>query len=149
MIAGQERYRTGIAGQGELMQIRIQSLNTMVSPLGESMNSCDNISPLYQLQDIESHAHFPSYLRRQCCACGWGWNLQAMEVKVFIDGAIADSQVVTVEMEGGMEGGGTCADLIKQLRDQLPSGKGAWHLEEEWQGCSKHSPDYVHIDMYI
>ena len=36
---------------------RIQSLNTMVSPLGERMNSCDNIFFTATVQDIESHAH--------------------------------------------------------------------------------------------
>ena len=59
------------------------------------------------------------------------------------DGAIAGRKEVTVEIETG----GTCADVIKQLENQLPSGKGAWHLEEEWQGCSKltHSR-HVHVD---
>ena len=56
-----------------------------------------------------------------------------MEVRVCTS---LDTREVTLLLDEGA----TCADALRQLKEdlQLPSpGKGAWQLEEEWQGCSE------------
>lgn len=60
-----------------------------------------------------------------------------MELKVLTEGVLPDTCEVVLEVREGA----TCGEVIKQLAEeyyqQVPSRKGAWQLEEEWQGCSK------------
>ena len=56
-------------------------------------------------------------------------------VSICTEGVLADIYEVLVEVGEGT----TCREVITQLAEayQLPSRKGAWLLQEEWQGCSK------------
>lgn len=62
---------------------------------------------------------------------------RAMEVRVCTGEVLEDvSEVELVLGPGGISCGQLLEDLL--LECQLsPSRKGAWQLEEDWQGCSK------------
>lgn len=74
-----------------------------------------------------------------------------MEVRIVTGDVTADFSEVLLRLEEGA----TCAEAIKELEEelQLPLlGKGAWHLEEDWQGCSKTDlwelPACMHTMLY-
>ncbi len=63
-----------------------------------------------------------------------------MEVSIFVGDAIRGTGEVVLELETGA----TCAQALHLLLagmegegEGLASGKGAWRIEEEWEGCSK------------
>ena len=56
-----------------------------------------------------------------------------MEVTVFTGSSIPGTSEVTLRVEEGA----SCDEVIAQILEGESVGKGAWHLMEEWQGCSK------------